>query len=97
MINYAEKRDFVRMPIDCTLRFSEVGDERDFEGKVINMSNRGILFTSRQKFEVGNMLSLVLTASDADTPPMHATVKVTRVMSNRVHYEVACIIRNQFD
>ena len=45
MINYAEKRDFMRMPIDCRMRFSEVGDEREFEGKVINLSNRGILFT----------------------------------------------------
>ena len=97
MVNYAEKRDFMRMPIDCRLRFSAVGDEREFEGKVINLSDRGILFTSRQKFEVGNLLSLVLTASQADTPPMHATVKVTHVTSNQVHYEVGCIIRRKFE
>jgi len=97
MINYAEKRDFMRMPIDCRLQFSVVGDERDFEGKVINLSSKGILFTSRQKLEVGNLLTLVLTASQTDTPPMHATVKVTRVINNRVNYEVACIIRRKFD
>ena len=96
MINYAEKRDFMRMPIDCSMRFSEVGDEREFEGKVINLSDRGILFTSRQKFEVGNLLTLVLTAGHADEP-MHATVKVARVTSNPVHYEVACIIRSKFE
>lgn len=96
MINYAEKRDFMRMPIDCSMRFSEVGDEREFEGKVINLSDRGILFTSRQKFEVGNLLTLVLTAGHTDAP-MHATVKVTRVISNPVHYEVACIIRSKFE
>jgi hypothetical protein len=28
---------------------------------------------------------------------MHATVKVTRVISNQVQYEVAGIIRTQFD
>ena len=85
------------MPIDCSLRFSVVGDEREFGGKIINLSSQGILFTSRQKLEVGSLLTLVLTASQAKTPPMHATVKVTRVISNRVQYEVACIIRTQFD
>ena len=97
MIDYSEKRDFLRMPIDCSLRVSVVGDDREFSAKVINLSNKGILFTARQKVEVGNLLSLVLTASQADTPPMRATVKVARVVNNRVHYEVACIIRRKFE
>jgi len=97
MIQYAEKRDFKRMPIDCRMQFSVVGDDREFQGKVINLSNKGILFTSRQRLEVGNLLTLVLTASQTDTPPMHATVKVTRVVNNRVHYEVAAIIRRKFE
>ena len=85
------------MPIDCHLSYSVVGDERDFEGKVINLSSEGILFTSKQKLEVGSLLTLVLTASQNKARPMHATVKVTRVVSNRVQYEIACIIRTQFD
>ncbi|MCG6888197.1 MAG: PilZ domain-containing protein [Gammaproteobacteria bacterium] len=92
-----EKRDFLRMPIDCRLRYSVVGDNREFQGKVINLSNKGILFTSRQRLEVGSLLTLVLTPSQTNTPPMHATVKVTRVVSNRVQYEVAGIIRRKFD
>ena len=97
MINYNEKRNSPRMPIDCDLRFSVVGDDRDFKGKVINMSDKGILFTSRQKLEVGSLLTLVLTAHQAKTPPMHATVKVTRVIGQGVQYEVGCIIRTKFD
>jgi len=97
MINNNEKRNSPRMPIDCDLRYSVVGDDRDFEGKVINLSDKGILFTSKQKLEVGNLLTLVLTASQADTPDMHATVKVARVINQRVHYEVAGVIRRKFD
>jgi len=97
MANNIEKRNSLRMPIDCHLRYSVVGDNRDFEGTVINLSDKGILFTSRQKLEVGNLLTLVLTTNKTNTPPMHATVKVTRVTSMRVQYEVACIIRTQFD
>jgi hypothetical protein len=97
MIDFNEKRNSRRMPIDCDLSYSVVGDDRDFEGKVINLSDKGILFTTRQKLEVGSLLTLVLTANQAKTPPMHATVKVTRVVSQRVQYEVACIIRTKFD
>jgi hypothetical protein len=97
MIEYSEKRDFMRLPIDCLMRFSVVGDESEFKGKVINLSNTGILFTSRHRLEVGNLLTLVLTASQPDTPPMHATVKVTRVINNRANYEVAAIIRRKFE
>lgn len=97
MIDHGEKRGFMRMPIDCSMRFSVVGDDRDFQGKVINLSDKGILFSTRQKLEVGSLLTLVLTSSHADTPPMHATVKVIRVINNRVRYEVAGIIRRKFD
>ena len=97
MINDNEKRNFPRMPIDCDLRYSVVGDNHDFEGKVINLSDKGVLFTTKQKLKVGSLLTLVLTANQAKTPPMHATVKVTRVLNQRVQYEVACIIRTKFD
>jgi hypothetical protein len=97
MIKNNEKRNSLRMPIDCHLRYSVVGDDRDFEGTVINLSDKGILFTSRQKLEVGNLLTLVLTANQAKTPPMHATVKVTRVINQQVRYEIACIIRTKFE
>jgi hypothetical protein len=74
------------MPIDCDLRYSVVGDDRDFEGKVINLSDKGILFTSRHKIEVGSLLTLVLTANQAKTPPMYSTVKVTRVVRGSLHH-----------
>jgi hypothetical protein len=92
-----EKRDFLRMPIDCNLSYSVVGEQRDFQGKVINLSSMGVLFASKQRLEVGSLLTLVLTPSQGNTPPMHATVKVTRVVSNQVQYEIACIIRTKFD
>ena len=97
MTSNNEKRNFLRMSIDCHLKYSVVGDDRDFEGTVINLSDKGILFTSSQKLEVGNLLTLVLTAGQTKTPPMHATVEVTRVISKQVQYEVACIIPTQFD
>ena len=92
MIDYAEKRDFLRMPIDCELNFSETGSSKQFIGNVINLSSKGILFTSNNEFQPGARLDITLTPSNSLTPPMEARVIVMRVVNNEVMYEIACEI-----
>ena len=94
MIDYAEKRDFLRMPIDCELSFAVKGSTKQFQGNVINLSSKGILFTSSEKFEEGTQLDIVLTPSNSITPPMEATVAVSRVTDNDVLFEIACEIQD---
>lgn len=92
-----DKRVFLRLPIDCSLRFCVGDDTREFPGEVIDLSSTGILFTSDEGVEVGSLLSLVITSKQTNTPPMQATVKVERVIENQAHYEVACSIRKTSD
>ncbi|MDJ0779272.1 MAG: PilZ domain-containing protein [Gammaproteobacteria bacterium] len=94
MIDYAEKRDFLRMPIDCELRFGKAGEDSSLQGNVINLSSKGILFTSQERFSEGTMLDIVLTPSNSETPPMNARVVVSRVTDNDVLFEIACEILN---
>ena len=94
MINYAEKRDFLRMPIDCELQFGRAGENSRLQGNVINLSSKGILFTSQERFSEGTALDIVLTSSNSETPPMHARVVVSRVTDNNALYEIACEIQN---
>ena len=94
MIDYAEKRDFLRMPIDCELSFSEANGSRQYTGNVINLSSKGILFTSNEKFDEGTRLEIVLTPSNSITPPMQASVVVSRVADNEVLFEIACEIED---
>lgn len=94
MIDYAEKRDFLRMPIDCELSFSESGSSKQHQGNVINLSSKGILFTSSNEFEAGRKLDITLTPSNSITPPMEATVVVMRVVNNDVLFEIACEIED---
>lgn len=93
MIDYAEKRDFLRMPIDCEMSFSKTGDNKQYSGSVINLSTKGILFTSSEGFDRGTVLQITLTPSNSDTPPMEATAVVTRVTDNEVLFEIACEIK----
>ena len=94
MVDYAEKRDFLRMPIDCELNFSETGSSKQYTGNVINLSSKGILFTSSSEFAPGNRLDITLTPSNSMTPPMEATVVVMRVVNNDVLFEIACEIED---
>ena len=93
MTSYAEKRDFLRMPIDCDFSFKIVDDSREFQGNVINLSETGILFTSRENFEADTLLDIVLTPSHTETIPIRATVMVARVSGDGAFFEIACEIR----
>ena len=93
MIDYAEKRDFLRMPIDCELNFAVEGSTKQYQGNVINLSSKGILFTATENFAPGTTLEIVLTPSNSATTPMEATVVVARVSSNEVLFEIACEIK----
>ena len=93
MIEFAEKRDFLRMPIDCELNFSLRGQEGLQEGNVINLSSKGILFTSSMVFVEGAVLEIILTPGNSETPPMQASAVVTRVSDNDINFEIACEIK----
>jgi hypothetical protein len=90
--DYAEKRDFQRMVIDSVLSFSIKGGSKSYDGNVINLSSKGILFTSTEVIKEGSGLSIVLTPSNSITPPMLADAAVTRVIDNKSMYEIACTI-----
>ncbi len=92
MIRYAEKRDFLRMPIDCELSFTALGNDTRHEGNVINLSSKGILFKSSECFDPGTRLDILLTPNNAQTPPMEARVVVSRVIDNDALFEIACEI-----
>jgi len=95
MSDFAEKRGFLRMPIDCELSFSPVGGSENYEGKVVNLSSGGILFTSARSFDVGSRLEIVLTPGNSVTPPMQARVTVARVDAADGSHLIACRIDDE--
>ena len=92
MNDYAEKRDYQRMALDCEFSFFKPGDSERYTGHVINLSSKGILFTSTKSFDVDTGLEIVVTPSNSLTPPMEASVLVSRVTDNQSIYELACEI-----
>jgi hypothetical protein len=92
MIKYAEKRDFLRMPIDCEMYFLQRGDDTRYQGHVINLSSKGILFTSQMIVVESAALEITLTPGNAESSPMEFSAVVTRVSDNESIFEIACEI-----
>ena len=92
MNEFAEKRDFQRMALDCEFCFRRPSDNQQYTGQVINLSSKGILFTSSESVEVDTALEILVTPSNSITPPMEASVVVSRVTNNQSIYEIACEI-----
>lgn len=79
---YTEKRDYLRMALDCPVTYSDVEGLRSRQGTCINLSAKGIAFEAADNFPVGSKLKISMQPKLAMTPPLSAVVKVLRVERN---------------
>lgn len=97
---YDEKRDFIRIDIDCEIVFKEVdSSEEELTGQVSNLSGRGMMFISKVELEKDITLEVNIKPSNILTPPLHANVKVVRVIKQRHAdgYEIGAVIKEIYD
>ena len=100
---YDEKRDFIRIDIDCEIAYKNleedgtVGDE--LIGQVANLSGRGLMFISDTELEKNSMLEINIKPSNVLTPSLHANVKIVRVIKQRHAdgYEIGAVIKEIHD
>ena len=97
--DYDEKRDFIRVSVDCGLTFREKQDDVEEEGQARNLSGRGMLFIAPRELPVDEMLEVTITPENEVTPPLHAMVKVVRVDKQRrgEGFEIGAIIKQVLD
>ena len=97
---YDEKRDFIRLEIDCEFVFKKEGsDEDQLSGKVANLSGRGMMFITDIELEKDIILEVHIKPTNILTPPLHANVKVVRVVKQRHAdgYEIGAVIKEIYD
>jgi hypothetical protein len=93
MIDYQEKRDFFRMPVDCTAEYKVNGSSEASEAVVKDLSSGGILLWIKQEVKPGSKISVELKPVKDITPPLNARVEVVRCdpLENEEHtYAAAC-------
>ena len=96
---YDEKRDAVRVDVDCPIMFRPADNGSNEIGKVRNLSGRGMMFIAPRELPVDEMLEVTITPESDVTPPLHAMVKVVRVDRQRrgEGFEIGAIIKQVLD
>lgn len=78
MIDYSEKRDFLRMDMDCSIEYQVEGEADSYTGQMKNLSATGIQFTCGHGMAPGSQIAVTVTPLKDITPPMSADVTVAR-------------------
>ncbi len=95
MRGYDEKRDYIRMDIDCdiTYRFADSG--AIYRGQCTTISGAGVSFISDQPIEIGKAMEINILPTKALTPPMNAFIEVVRsTRQPEGGYEIAAVIKS---
>ncbi|MDH5446650.1 MAG: PilZ domain-containing protein [Gammaproteobacteria bacterium] len=97
--DYDEKRDFVRVEVDCDIFFREQDEPDKFHGRVKNLSGRGMMFISEQGIPKETLLEVNIAPVNDLTPPLHALVRVVRMAKQRhgTGYEIGAVIQQMLD
>lgn len=78
MLDYEEKRDFIRMQAECKMRYRLAGEETYTDGQCLNLSGSGILFQGPRPLEPGKAAEVHLVPDHKITPPLTAYLEVVR-------------------
>lgn len=96
---FDEKRDFIRITVDCRLTYKEPEAEEFEQGQAKNLSGRGMMFIANHAVPVDSELEVTISPERPVTPPLHALVRVVRVAKQRrgEGFEVGAVIQSVLD
>ncbi|MFV1976525.1 MAG: PilZ domain-containing protein [Candidatus Scalindua sp.] len=99
-LDYNEKRDFVRMHVDCPLTFKASDSNQEETGHAVNLSGRGVLFIAEREIPIDTALEITIQpAPIIPTPPLHAKSRVIRVThrTDDKGFEIAATIEKMLE
>lgn len=92
---YDEKRDYIRMDIDCEITYRLADSDRVHHGQCTSISGAGVSFTTDEAIEIGKALEITILPAKALTPPMSAFIEVVRCTHQSAgSYEIAATIKS---
>ena len=77
--DYEEKRDFIRMQLDCPAQCTDQRTGEQFTGHARDLSGKGLCLDLDRSLPPGTLLEVRIEPHKAVVPPLHATVEVVRV------------------
>ncbi len=77
---YEEKRDFMRMGVECRVSMEVVDSGERLVGQASNLSATGLLIACDRALPLGTMVEISLVAERSIVPPLDALAEVVRVV-----------------
>ncbi|MEY4720094.1 MAG: hypothetical protein RL563_2712 [Pseudomonadota bacterium] len=95
MLTHDEKRNYIRMNVDCDIHYRAADSQQTKIGKCITLSGAGVSFVADTPFEAGSAMEISITPKSSITPPMTAYIEVVRCEAiDDNQYEIAASIQS---
>ncbi len=92
MIDYSEKRDFIRMPVRCPILLHDPDTRTREEAELLDLSATGIRFVAQRPLDPDARLQITVSPKNPITPPFEAAIVVIRCHQTEQGHEVAATI-----
>lgn len=93
MIDYSEKRGYIRMPVQCPVTVHDGrGDRMPAETRLLDLSASGMRFFCPQSVNEGDRLQITVSPENPITPPLEAEVAVVRCQQIDDGFDIAASI-----
>lgn len=95
MQDYDEKRDYIRMDVDCDISY-KLADSGEFKtGRCTSLSGAGVSFIAESSCEIGSAMEINVLPQNSITPPMTAYIEIVRSIPHKDgSYEIAASIKS---
>ena len=95
MLDYDEKRNYIRMEIDCDVTYRLAGSDEQHQGRCTSISGAGVSFISSLSFDPGKAMEINVIPKYTLTPSMTAFIEVIRsTPQDDGSYEIAATIKS---
>jgi hypothetical protein len=95
MLEYDEKRNYIRMNVDCELSYRLADSSEIKTGNCTSISGSGVSFIADTAFEPGKAMEVNIMPKNSVTPPMTAFIEVVRnTRQDDGRFEIAATIKS---
>ncbi|MDP1772542.1 MAG: PilZ domain-containing protein [Methylobacter sp.] len=95
MLGYDEKRNYIRMEIDCEVTYRLADSTELHHGRCSSISGAGVSFIADRAFDAGKAMEINVIPKNTLTPSMTAFIEVIRsTQQDDGSYEVAATIKS---
>ena len=92
MLDYSEKRDYIRMTMACDMKIHVRDSGQTETVHLEDMSATGMRFITTAELAEGSTLDATITPCSDITPPMQAEINVLRCEPAEEHFAVVATI-----